>query len=700
MAAPLVWATLLCCTPTTYEELFAALISNLYWSTAEAQSTPNQLGKAWFLCIPFSEANSKCRTRAAWRAGAAGSCICLLQRSFGLEDCASLPEMEPIKQEPIKRKPVNQKRTLEVKTSHAPFLALLLTTPVSILLLCGSLSNATVSGSSLLGFVSSHRPTVQLGVQVVANLLSFCQVLVVCRLINYAVRRRIASRSMSLNELSVWTDAMVPRVSWDVPIQYFAPLVAFTASSLALSAVWTAALTPFQKYTGVDATVDIPSWENTSFLREYPSEIGREGPIVQNAKGRFSYSVGTQFLGSLLADGAAATPIDGSPRLHAKMDNSGLTYIGRSYGMGSSAGLVDVSIRKDSLALGYSYLEAGYEADVICLYNASSDYTLEPAGDTWLYAAVGTLPDSDDGAEYSDYVGHNMDSIVAIGVAHFADPTTTGPLPLRKYLALATGSNYNFLNNIQCEINFVPQLFAVTVNLIGQNITVQPANLSNVEDIDPGRRLKGALMRQFALIAGDETNIYISTIGSALNASITSYGMFAASSDTTDRLTEKETSLRGVENSITAMTDDMLGYYAAAQLMVADFRSSTPVTVSKPALAIGELKYSAVVFALNAVVLLVVLVEFARTRAWKGLPGFNAADVRQLVVAASEGGSELAEVAFGREQKIGSIHLRYIGSGGGRFALVAGHGKTEEVPTVEHVAMMKAWQSPGYDGYD
>ena len=281
-----------------------------------------------------------------------------------------------------------------------------------------------------------------------------------------------------------------------------------------------------------------------------------------------------------------------------------------------------------------------------------------------------------------------MDSIVAIGVVHLPDPTTTGPLPLRKYMAFATGSNYNFLNNIQCEINFVPQLFTITVNLIGQNITVQPANLSNVEDIDPGRHLKNTLIRQFELIAVDETNIYISTIGSALNASITSYGMFAASSGTANRLTEKQTTLGGVENSVTAMTDNMLGCYAAAQLMVADFRSSTPVTVSKPALAIGELRYSAVVFALNAVVLLVVLVELIRTRAWKGLPGFDATDIRQLVVAASEGGSELAEAAFGRSQKIGSIHFRYVGSGGVRFALVEGHGKTEEVPTMEHVAMM------------
>ncbi|KAL6690534.1 hypothetical protein J3F84DRAFT_207044 [Trichoderma pleuroticola] len=570
-------------------------------------------------------------------------------------------------------------------SGHANFLALFLTTPISTVLLYWSINNVLFSGS-FHDFIESNRPSVQFAVQLIANLLSLCQVLVICRVINYGVRRHLAAGSMELDTLRAWINAMEPRIDLGLPIRFLLPLSAFVALTMILSALWAAALTPVQLWKDVDQTVAIPSWGNFTLVKEYPSEIGREGATIQNLKGRFSYSVGNQLLGSLLASASSATTIDGSPRVHQKMDRSKLTYIGRSYGIGSSAGLADDDILSNKLAIRYAFQEVGYKADTNCIYNTSSEFSLSPTVVDLVYAASGPLPDSDNGPEYSDYIGHDMDRIVSIGVSHFANESAD-EYPLRKYLAFAAGSNYKFLDKIQCETDFVPTRFNVTVDLQGQNITVKATNDTTVKDINPSRRLKGTVLRQFELIANDETNLYISTVGTAFNASITDFRTYADSQGHSNNWTETKIILAAVENSITAMTDDMLGAYAASQLMVGNLTQSTRATLRVTAMAVGEMKYSIAVFVVNIVVILLFLIEIIRTRGWKDLPDFDVADVRHLIIAASEGGTELGNIAFGQRRDIGDVSIRYATSRSGRFAIVA-DTKTEDTALIEHVRVL------------
>ncbi|PTB42429.1 hypothetical protein M441DRAFT_46108 [Trichoderma asperellum CBS 433.97] len=562
-------------------------------------------------------------------------------------------------------------------SGHADFLALLLTTPISTLLLYWSLNNTVFSGS-LLRIIESNRPTVQFAVQLIANLLSLCQILVLCRLINYGIRIRLARNAMKLNSVRAWIDAMQPRINFSLPIRFLLPLSAFVALTMILSALWAAALTPVQLSQDVDQTIIVPSWDNVSLVKEYPSEVGKEGATVQNLKGRFSYSVGNQLLGSLLASASSATTIDGSPRIHEKLDKSKFTYIGRSYGIGSSVGLADEGILDNNLALGYAFQETGYNADVNCIYNASSQFSLSPTVDSLIYAASGPLPDSDNGPEYSDYIGHNMDRIVSVGVAHFANESAD-VYPLRKYLAFATGSNYDFLNKIQCDINFVPTRFNVTVDFQGQNITIKAINDTKIQDINPSRRLKSTVMRQFELIANDETNLYISTVGSAFNASITDFRTYIHSS-------------AAVENSITAMADDMLGAYASAQLMVGDLTQGINATVQLTAIAFGGIKYNIAIFAVNIAVIMLLLIEVIRTRGWKGLPDFDVADIRHLIIAASEGGKELGNIAFGQENDIRDVPIRYTKLMGDRFAIVANE-EAEGAFMIQHKGLVISTKS-------
>lgn len=215
-----------------------------------------------------------------------------------------------------------------------------------------------------------------------------------------------------------------------------------------------------------------------SLIIEYPSEINKLGPILRTSKGMFSHSVGMKYLGSLLSSAATATPLDGSVRLHPKYDNSRFVYVGRSYGVGSSPGLI-----------------------VHYIYNQSSESVLSDTGEDMLYAAQGNLPDSNNDPEYSVYVGHGTSATVAIGVAH----PITSP---RRYLAIAAGSSYAMLNATQCAIDFNPSLFDVSVGLPGWNIIV--TRLADAAEINPTRNLTKTAMRQLELISNDQTNIYIS----------------------------------------------------------------------------------------------------------------------------------------------------------------------------------------------
>ncbi len=70
------------------------------------------------------------------------------------------------------------------------------------------------------------------------------------------------------------------------------------------------------------------------------------------------------------------------------------------------------------------------------------------------------------------------------------------------HCSFAAGSDYDFLDKLQCTIDFAPARFNVTVNISGRNITVSPLP-GNASDIEPTRNLTNTLMRQFELISNE-----------------------------------------------------------------------------------------------------------------------------------------------------------------------------------------------------
>ncbi|KAF4970158.1 hypothetical protein FSARC_2755 [Fusarium sarcochroum] len=567
-------------------------------------------------------------------------------------------------------------------SDYNTFISLIVTTPLCTALLCLSLDETLFSGS-FLKFVEGNRPTIQFAVQIIANIMSVLQVITICRVINLGVRRHLKTHSMSLDQMRMWKDAMIPRINWDLPIGYIAVLALLVSISMVLSAIWAAAMTPVESWEDIQGSVQIPSWDNTSYIREYASEVGGVGPTKHTALGKFTYSVGIQMLGSLLAGASSASPIHNSTRSHEKLDRTGYNYVGRSYGVGSSPGLGKVDFQDGRDLLGWKYQEVGYHATVKCTYNASADFKLSHESGI-SYAARGELPDSDDGYEYSSYIGFGEgNAIVAIGVAHFKDHKVK-VAPERKYIGFAAGKFYKFLNKAQCEVDFEPTRFNVTVNSRGKNITVMPTNDTDVPDIDPTRWLKGVLLRQFELIANDETNLYVSTVGTAFNTSITDHRLRLEMNNTMGDKTDKNVTLEGIENSVTAMVDDMLVAYASAQFMVKGFQDDVKGSVRVTAIAIGEKRFAIAAFALNMVVVALFILEAFRTRGWKGLTEFDPSDIRHVMIAASEGGGALAHVGFSNSDKLGKIQVRVGETGSGRYTLAV---DGEVSPTVKYESM-------------
>jgi hypothetical protein len=97
----------------------------------------------------------------------------------------------------------------------------------------------------------------------------------------------------------------------------------------------------------------IPSYDDTALIHEYPSEFENlaQRSEARNLKGVFFYNVGITMEGALLSTASSATTVDGSPRKHSKLGNSGFAYICWSYGVGAPAGLMDDNILNEAFTM-------------------------------------------------------------------------------------------------------------------------------------------------------------------------------------------------------------------------------------------------------------------------------------------------------------------------------------------------------------
>lgn len=325
--------------------------------------------------------------------------------------------------------------------------------------------------------------------------------------------------------------------------------------------------------------------------------------------------------GLLVNDGASASTRDGSALIHRKNDNFGYSYHGRSYGVGSSTGLVDDQLN-DVSTLGLSYIETGYETHVQCFTNSSARYGLTLEYDSHvgalpnLYLAQGYPPNSPSQRMWYAQMGiRGADNIVAMDswAGHNGTRCTDSSDPV--VLVMTAGQNYAKLNNTQCSIVLSPALFAVRVNTTSNLITVE-RRLESANDINPAGRVACSSSRAVVQLCLINTSLYTSTLGDMFIRQ--QYRERAISKTCLGKRDGKHD--EGISETLTFIIDDALLAYGSAKLMIAQDRTLTTATVDFKALQVGDRKYIYAIGILNLCIVLLFLTATLLTNGWKGSP--------------------------------------------------------------------------------
>ncbi|KAF6785032.1 hypothetical protein CSOJ01_15669 [Colletotrichum sojae] len=459
-----------------------------------------------------------------------------------------------------------------------PFLVLIPTTSISVLLLIGNAKRWEFSGR-LHGVIESNRAITQVAVQAVFSILGLLHLFVVGKLLQWMLRLHLATRPMSLEALQFWTSILAQQWRPKLRSRFLIPLAIFTLACLGPAALRVGALTPVAGTASLEASLQLPSYVDTEILTyKWSERFGLESK--RTPRDFFTYNVGELNTGKIIETAASATTVDGSPRRHAKMDNTGYLYNGRSYGVGVSVGLVDDDFVRNQYVTNYTFKEPGYTAISTCIHNLTTDYRLE------------------------------------------SNPGSYFPGPLSEvYLTVGP---------------FTPTLFDILVDPVGKTIDVTPLNDADVTDIEPKGNLTFLANWKYTLIASDQTNLYSSLLGRAMYTNIENYKLLQASAGH-EAASEKVAALRALEDSFDASMDDIFSGYAAAQLMVANVTQETRALVLKQGLRIEQRAWILTVLILNLILAFAAGEETFRTRCWKDLDEFDFTDLRDVIVGTIAG---------------------------------------------------------------
>ncbi|KAJ7636332.1 hypothetical protein FB45DRAFT_828647 [Roridomyces roridus] len=502
--------------------------------------------------------------------------------------------------------------------------------------------------TGLYSFVTAHRTGVQVVITIISHILGLLQLVTLTSIINLSTRLRLSRGSVSLAELRLWQSIASAQIAWTMPVRHIIIAGLYIIVHLLPSALWTGAITPISSTASVLGSIQIPVYApdpQSQFWNHSSTATISDflWPVTRNARGAFSYTPAPVLQGVILNSASTATSrADG----HPKNDNSRLTYVGRSFGVGSTAGLGDgffdilsaASSNTTSSVLSYSYQETGYSTTVSCARNASSLWTIVThnisMGDILPINPTTSLISVED---YATVGLRNDSQIVAlVGLSH----------PPSNIFAFATGDGpYNVLNQVQCEVQFNPSKFDVSVNMTSRAINVTLLPESSVEDMDPTSSQFGVglgsiaqlTMRQVTFLSMMNTNLYTSALGTVFMTSIENLA-----TEHSTAVNDTDTVMAAVAASLESMIDDVLVGIGSAQLEIGALSSSSMITAVStqqilPAMRIGERRYIAAIGALNALVLCIFLVELWRTRGWLALPVFDYNDLPTVVMAASRG---------------------------------------------------------------
>ncbi len=537
-------------------------------------------------------------------------------------------------------------RTLPAAMAAAPCLV--------IVLLMAQIQH--VYGIGFTQFVANERAAVQIIVQILSHGFGLMQTYSLRTYYTFGRRVQAFRRPVSMEELGLWAAISSGCVDYAHSSVWTLLSTIILVASVIPGALWAGALTPVitPQSLSYGGTVEVPTF-STSSSDFWDSEFQVKGFSLWNRVGNcqgaglMTTCPVPTLHGSLLSTLSSATTANNTFRSHAKIDSTEWSYLGRSYGVGSSLGLSRPSYA-GGIVDAISYTEYGYVSRSECIFNRSSAYTLTYLGqytDTpnWftVESANGFLPNSfDDGIGEGGGEQYNVVSNLGFNYSHLA--WSARAIGSRNFLSIATGlsSNYSRFNQAQCQIFFTPSAFNISANMTSNQITVAPRDsVSITSGLLPNLTVTTNVMNSINLVSRLASSSYSSTLGDALMGNLANF--LAPGAELSTSPVKDEVILQSLENSLDAALDAILGAYGASQIALARDTAQVPLRTFGPATNTGDRAYIYTVLGFSSLVLLLHLVELIRTRAWSGLLVFNIFDVRCIAVALSVGGTGIAE---------------------------------------------------------
>lgn len=330
---------------------------------------------------------------------------------------------------------------------------------------------------------------------------------------------------------------------------------------------------------------------------------------------------------------------------HNKLDKSGYSFYGRSYGVASGVGVIDQ--QEFTGVKNYSFSESGYDSRVRCALNESSNLYFQDlklidggtqgaenfTGSVMILQADGSLPT---GAWTGFTTMSIVDNQTAFALAAVYDDT-------RYFYGLLPGRFYPNLTNVQCEVNFSPASFDVMVDVQARNISVTPRMIDTPQvNIDSTGGLVNNTFMGLSFLSQILTTMYTGVLSDAFTLNVQA----VQNREHHATVTESDVTT-GVAESLELLLDEYFGAIAASQSMLWNQTKPVSATMKIEVVQLGEPVYAYVTFAINLTILILLLYESFRTGFWKDLPRMNCLDAKCAILGAARAvrGTELPREA-------------------------------------------------------
>ena len=528
---------------------------------------------------------------------------------------------------------------------------------------------------NLYHFIEFNRPSAQAILHILATILGFLDIYALTSAFNFTIRSTITQRATSLDRLTCWGAISQRAVNLNLPPGYLVLALIFSVTIPVPATFWNSALTPTLSSRRVNMTVNVPYYapdpNGTYWNRSWMSKPFNPNPhpVYRHQLGTFSYTPAFD-RGESMINKAAEHLFDHSSSTKGipRSDKTGFTYSNRPRGVGASVGLVQPTTSQEYRnILAYNYTEIGYDTDVSCIFNSSSQWIVlsdQPNKASYgpaPYLCQGSTPD-DAKDWHPQYTATGDASIVCMnGHPDRSDPKGQGIVTVA-----AGGGSYIPLNLTQCKVNFQPTLLQVNVDLGPSSINV--AALDSAVDMDPtanenmtyrvyncntlgpslasddilkyhcdwydaqGHPGSGTIshlaLRQLNDLSMMDNSLYQSNVGEmflsntiykTLHGSETWYDTNDFETNVLHQILDHDAWLNSIETVIASLLDDSLLAFSSAQIILQNATKPQNGIMTVGAIRFGTRGYTYAIFAVNLVIVVIFLEEMLRTNGWKHL---------------------------------------------------------------------------------